>query len=193
MHRGSTLSDAIGYVFEYALESTYPFLRTIPRGSNLPDFRADGFYLEAKVGYREYGARIKPEQIEKFRSADMPVFYMFGFHDVCGLKKMRKSLAARMIADMQFGERYLVDNLLIESFFEKEHRISKKDKVDYCIIKPVHFRQIKNNERISRAGSEMLAHDFYDINKGNYNFSKINGVQVLVRNENLGIVRPLLD
>ncbi len=82
--------------------------------------------------------------------------------------------------------------MLIESFFEKEHRISKKDKVDYCIIKPVHFRQIKNNERISRAGSEMLAHDFYDINKGNYNFSKINGVQVLVRNENLGIVRPLL-
>lgn len=181
--RGSTLTDAIGYAFEWQLKREYPFLEPIPKGSNLSDFRTNHFYLEAKAGCYYYGARIKPTQVDKFSRLNEPVFYAFGFHNVQGLARMKKSIAFRCVADLRFDELFLVNNSLVNLFFKMEQRFSKKrgENIDehYCVVKPRHFRQISNNELIERNGREVRAHDFYGINSSAWYFGELRGMQIL--------------
>lgn len=195
-HRGYTLADLVGYKFEYDIQGKYPFLVWNHRGSTLPDFSCRDFHLEAKGQCEEYGGRIKPDQVTNFGELDKPVFYMYGWHSQTGLSKMKKPLVVRIVAQMQFGDLCLVDNALIEKFFEKEQRFSKKQKVNgdnhYCVIKPRHFKQIATDALIERGGAMIHAHTFYGINPAEWTFDEINGIQILVRNNLVSVINPLV-
>lgn len=183
--RGITLSDLIGYRFEYFIHTKYPFLTWNQRRSNLPDFSCDDFHLEVKGQCKVYGGRIQPDQVEKFRLLDKPVFYMYGWHSQIGLSKMRKSTMVRTVARMDFRDLCLIDNFLIERFFDKEQRYSKKQKVNgdnhYCVLKPRHIRDIITNAEVERKGKLVRTHTFYRLNVAELDFTKVNEIQLLTR------------
>jgi len=197
MQREGTLADAIGYTFERRLQYRYPFLRHNERGSNLPDFTADGFYLEAKGHCYEYGGRIHWDQLEKFHGLVKPIFYMYGRHKVYGLSRMPKALSFDTATKLRFDNLCLVDNALIEPFFAMEQRFSKKrgENIDehYCVFKPRHDRQIIGNDLIRRGDELVQAHEFYGINADEWDFSKVNDIQLLVLKEHRQLIEQLIS
>ncbi len=195
--RGNTLADLIGYRFEYLIHHKYPFLDWNQKGSNLPDFSCNEFHLEVKGQCAYYGGRIKPYQIESFKTLKEPVFYIYGWHSQKGLSKMRKAVVVRNVAQMEFKEFCLIENLLIEKFFAKEQRHSKAQRKNgdnhYCILKPRHLRDIRLNSEVERNGVIVRTHDFYGLDSNEWNFDMLNGIQLLIRKSSLPNVARLVE
>jgi hypothetical protein len=174
----STICTIIGSSFEIQLQRQFPEFKTSRAASTdcraiLPDFETPSFFVEAKAGNADYGFRLKKYQIDGFAKLDRSTSYVIGFHTTKGLltfleKRNRNWMIKYCLNHLQFDQMFFVSQLLTEKLWDKEMRVSKKSGVEYCVIKPRHFRNIIENTPFKRQEVTCLPEEYYGIDRRDF-------------------------
>ena len=179
---GFNLARLIGEdCFEVTLSSFFQGLVKVDERyhPNHPDFMVNSldlhFGLEAKCGH--YGFNIKRYQVEGFEELDFPIFYIFGHHNLTGIRKSthkmgRKRVKAFLDKNIIFKDLYLVDARAVHNFFQKEHKVNVKGTQEYCIMKRGHIKSMVADSQIKRRENTYSARDYYGLLDSNWRFEK---------------------
>lgn len=168
-----TLFDCIGDRFEEILQTEFPdFRKTRNKDGTTPDFFNGTFWLEAKVGFQDYGAQIKMHQVRNFNPPnDKPVIYALGYHNLAKTKEILKGLSPEetdqiLTEKMGINLAYLVSNSIMRALWNREHHTSQQNKDwHYFSIKPRHFDAIIENLPFSRKGIRHMPSRFYRLQR----------------------------
>jgi hypothetical protein len=179
-----TIFDSIGDRWEDVLEDSFPSLeRNESEDQRLPDFyHPDGFYIEAKAGNRLWGGRVKPAQLDHAKKLDRPVIYAFGMHDLDNAKQVLNQDTEEKRKDfleknMHFVEVYFISGSLVRKIFVKERRLSKKEGLVYCMIKPSTLRNIILDRKFKRFGEDVQSSSkYYGFNRRDYEIGFEDGL-----------------
>jgi hypothetical protein len=180
----SKVCTSIGTKFERTIQDLFPDLRSTVREQNTPDFFHPtlNFWIEAKVGYIGWGARIKDYQIESFREINEPLVYAIGFHDFFQANQRLTQTTELERQDyldknMEVLQICFISQELINLLWKKERRISEKEKTPYCMIKSSTLNNIFERREFKRFEETVNPEDYYGFSYSDYDFfvSQING------------------
>jgi len=169
----------IGNRFEDILRQDFPDFEPLST-PNIPDFfsKQGRFFIEAKVGYEEYGARLKQSQILTHRQLtkefpDSPVVHVVGFHNFHGASVKLPSKTERgqkrvLKNQMSILQAYFISRQIIEQIWEKENFVAKETNGRYCMVKQRFLRNIIDNSSFRRRGIEQIADEYYEIDRDKF-------------------------
>lgn len=169
------VQESIGLRWEEVLKTRFPQLIQSDVRSDLPDFyHPEGFWIEAKAGNRLWGGRVKSYQFEQVSRLDEPVVYAFGMHDLDNAlrrvsQKTERGRQRYLSRHLRFVEIYFVSGKLLQKVHDKEKRISRKEGLEYCMIKPSILRNILQDRAFSRFGTQIgSAEAYYGFDRSQY-------------------------
>ena len=182
----SKVNDSIGKYFENFISEKYSELEY--KGDDLlcpdfcyPKYGKIKFFIEAKVGNIKWGPRIKDYQIDVFEKLEEPVIYILGMHDFNNanerlVQKTEKGRMNYLKRNMKFLQICFVTNSFMNLLYEKEKRISKKEKLEYCMIKDSVLNNVFMNREFRRSKSsefgeiKISPEEYYGFSYDDYQF-----------------------
>jgi hypothetical protein len=176
----STIQTSIGLRFENFFSKLFPDLKNTTHSLNAPDFyNPEGnFWFETKTGNYQWGPRIKPYQIESFKSKQ--VIYVLGLHDLNQATKRINQKTERgrqsfLERNMNFLRIYFINQDLIEALWNKEGRINYKGTMTYCMIKESMLRNIIQERPFKRFGEQIpSAEEYYEYSRDDFVMTEPN-------------------
>jgi len=163
----ASIWDSIGTRFEDIVQERFT---DFGRCEDLlvPDFFNGDFWLEAKVGFWDFGVQIKRYQVDAFRSMKKPVVYLIGFHDFEKSMERLGSLSGKARArllrkKMGIQNAYFVSDSVVRGIWRRESRPSAKAGRVYCTLKRQFLDAVIENGKFKRGGKEHNARDQYGV------------------------------
>lgn len=168
-----TINDSIGNRFEEIFLSTFPGFERKYDLPVLPDFFGNGFWIEAKVGNQDFGARLKEYQLVGFDGLNEPVVYAIGFHDFdnAGKRLTHPTEEGRqrfLRRHMNLVSMYFVSSQVINGIWGGESRLNKKGTIVYGLCKPRFLERVIDGGDFRRGGEILNAGTHYCINRDEF-------------------------
>jgi len=161
---GNSVWSSIGRAFETTLKSRLDGIEDT-EGERLPDLRGDGFWLEAKCGYKGNGPHVHDFQWW-YDDLEDPVYYVFGYHNLDNVSGRMGHLTTDrgrenyLSRHMQVEEVHILPLDIVQRIFDKDKGKGPKGREFDLVMN----RSIPRNiilRREFRRGGEIVQADIY--------------------------------
>ncbi len=163
---GNSNGNSIGHFFERIILSNFEGLSK-SEGSRLPDFKGDGFWLEAKVGFKKHGPHVHDFQWW-YTKLDDPVYYAFGYHNLDNVKermghyKTDRGRSDYLSREMHVENIYFLPLGIVQKIYEKEKGKGPKGRESDLVLHSSIPKNIITGREFRRNGETVTPEGYYD-------------------------------
>ena len=176
---GNSNQNSTGHFFEEIVESAFLGLYR-SKGEKVPDFKGNGFWLEAKVGYKKNGPHIHEFQLNPRWLGT--VYYIFGYHNLDNTGERMKNIKEDeerelyLLNFMNITEVYFFPLEIVQKIYDKDKKKGPNGRKYDMVLNQSIPKNIINGNNFKRKGKNVTAPEYYNFNPAEFDSGYFDGI-----------------